>query len=126
MVNVFTIVTVCITIPAYGHIECVLFCFTCSTLQKNKKLNFCAMFRIPADPSSALQRSIQLEGSKEGDSSKDVHWRQDIQEMLGSVQDTFNDRSGKCKLINMSESSNKSQPFLKSESSSDHSLIIMH
>uniref|UniRef100_A0A8C4DZS9 Shroom family member 3 n=1 Tax=Dicentrarchus labrax TaxID=13489 RepID=A0A8C4DZS9_DICLA len=52
-------------------------------------------YRTPADPSSALQRSrstLQLEESREGDSSKDFPWRQDIQEMLGSMQDTSSNR----------------------------------
>ncbi|XP_076614705.1 protein Shroom3 isoform X1 [Chaetodon auriga] len=53
-------------------------------------------YRTPADPTSALQRSrssFQLEESREGDSSKDFPLRQDIQEMLGSMQDTSSNRS---------------------------------
>ncbi|XP_038590046.1 protein Shroom3 isoform X3 [Micropterus salmoides] len=53
-------------------------------------------YRTPADPSSALQRSrssFQLDESREGDTSKDFSWRQDIQEMLGSMQDTSFNRS---------------------------------
>lgn len=50
------------------------------------------VFRTPADPSSALQRSrssYHLEESRvEDDSSKELPWRQDIQEMLGSMLDT--------------------------------------
>ncbi|XP_032396199.1 protein Shroom3 isoform X2 [Etheostoma spectabile] len=48
-------------------------------------------YRTPADPSSALQRSrssFQLDESREGDSSKDFPRTQDIQEMLGYMQDT--------------------------------------
>ncbi|XP_040915540.1 protein Shroom3 isoform X2 [Toxotes jaculatrix] len=50
-------------------------------------------YRIPADPSSALQRSrssFQLSEPKEGDSSKDLPRRQTTQEMLASMQDTSN------------------------------------
>ncbi|XP_067431168.1 protein Shroom3 isoform X1 [Thunnus thynnus] len=53
-------------------------------------------YRTPADPSSALQRSrssFQLDESREGDRSKDFPWRQDIQEMLGSMQDTSFNRT---------------------------------
>ncbi|XP_053196500.1 protein Shroom3 [Scomber japonicus] len=53
-------------------------------------------YRTPADPSSALQRSrstYQLDESREGDRSKEFPWRQDIQEMLGSMQDTSLNRS---------------------------------
>lgn len=53
-------------------------------------------YRTPADPSSALQRSrssFQLDEPGEGDSSKDFPWRQDIQQMLGSMQDTSFNRS---------------------------------
>ncbi|XP_040014157.1 protein Shroom3 isoform X4 [Xiphias gladius] len=53
-------------------------------------------YRTPADPSSALQRSrstFQLDKSRETDNSKDFPRRQDIQEMLGSMQDTSFNRS---------------------------------
>ncbi|XP_035802118.2 protein Shroom3 isoform X2 [Amphiprion ocellaris] len=53
-------------------------------------------YRTPADPSSALQRSrstFQLDGSREGDSSKDFPWRQEIQEILVPMQDTSSNRS---------------------------------
>ncbi|KAA8584616.1 hypothetical protein FQN60_008401 [Etheostoma spectabile] len=53
-------------------------------------------YRTPADPSSALQRSrssFQLDESREGDSSKDFPRTQDIQEMLGYMQDTSLNRS---------------------------------
>ncbi|XP_023265477.1 protein Shroom3-like isoform X2 [Seriola lalandi dorsalis] len=51
-------------------------------------------YRTPTDPSSALQRSrssFQLDESS--DSSKDFPQRQDMQEMLGSMQDTSSNRS---------------------------------
>uniref|UniRef100_A0A671VC31 Shroom family member 3 n=1 Tax=Sparus aurata TaxID=8175 RepID=A0A671VC31_SPAAU len=58
-------------------------------------------YRHTADPSSALQRSrssFQLGEPREGDSSKDFPWRQDIQEMLGSTQDTsFNRPESHCR-----------------------------
>ncbi|XP_070706371.1 protein Shroom3 [Pempheris klunzingeri] len=53
-------------------------------------------YSTPADPSSVLQRSrssYQLEESREGDSNKDFPWRQDIQEMQGSMQETSAPRS---------------------------------
>ncbi|XP_078127741.1 protein Shroom3 isoform X3 [Sander vitreus] len=53
-------------------------------------------YRTPVDPSSALQRSrssFQLDESREGDSSKDFPRTQDIQEMLGYMQDTSFNRS---------------------------------
>lgn len=59
-------------------------------------LNFCVVFRTPADPSLALQRSrssLQLKESRDDDSSKDFPWSQDIQEMVGSMQDTSFNRS---------------------------------
>ncbi|XP_034751390.1 protein Shroom3 isoform X2 [Etheostoma cragini] len=52
-------------------------------------------YRAPADPSSALQRSrssFQLDESREGDSSKDFPRTQDIQEMMGYMQDTSSNR----------------------------------
>ncbi|KAG7499162.1 Shroom3-like isoform X1 [Solea senegalensis] len=52
--------------------------------------------RTLVDPSSALQRShstFQLEESREGYSSRDVHLRHDIQEVLGPMQDTSFNRS---------------------------------
>lgn len=74
------------------------------------------VFRTPADPSSALQRSrstFQLDESREGDSSKDFPWRQDNQEMLGSMQDTSYNRS---ESSNWSKSSNWSESFNRSVS----------
>ncbi|XP_028457438.1 protein Shroom3 isoform X1 [Perca flavescens] len=53
-------------------------------------------YRTPVDPSSALQRSrssFQLDESREGDSSKDFPLTQDIQEILGYMQDTSFNRS---------------------------------
>ncbi|XP_068562074.1 protein Shroom3 isoform X3 [Cebidichthys violaceus] len=53
-------------------------------------------YRTPADPSSALQRSrstFHLDESSEGESRKDFPRIQDIQEMLGSMQDTSLNRS---------------------------------
>ncbi|XP_047425761.1 protein Shroom3 isoform X2 [Mugil cephalus] len=53
-------------------------------------------YRVPADPASALQRSLssfQVDGSKKGDSGKEITWRQDVQEMLGPIQDTTSNRS---------------------------------
>ncbi|KAE8284788.1 Protein Shroom3 Shroom-like protein [Larimichthys crocea] len=53
-------------------------------------------YRTPADPSSALQRSrssYHLEESREDDSSKEFPLRQDIQKMLGSMQDMSFNRS---------------------------------
>ncbi|XP_036973380.1 protein Shroom3 isoform X2 [Acanthopagrus latus] len=56
-------------------------------------------YRHTADPSSALQRSrssLQLGEPREGDSSKDL--RQDIQEILGSMQNTsFNGPESHCR-----------------------------
>ncbi|CAM9307924.1 unnamed protein product [Lampetra planeri] len=54
--------------------------------------------RTSADPSSALQRSrssLHLEESREGDNRRDVLLRQDLQEMLGSLQDPSLSRSYK-------------------------------
>lgn len=63
--------------------------------------------RHTADPSSALQRSrssFQLGEPREGDSSKDL--RQDIQEILGSMQNTsFNGPESHCR----SDSSDRPQ-----------------
>ncbi|XP_044029263.1 protein Shroom3 isoform X4 [Siniperca chuatsi] len=42
-------------------------------------------YRNPADPRGEAE---QLDKSREGDNSKDFSWRQDIQDMLGSMQDT--------------------------------------
>ncbi|KAM7393317.1 hypothetical protein PAMA_008121 [Pampus argenteus] len=53
-------------------------------------------YRTQADPSSALQRSrssFQLDESRDGGSSKELPWRQDIQEMQGSMPDTSRNRS---------------------------------
>lgn len=53
-------------------------------------------YRTPADPSSALQRSrssFQLQETREGDSSKDFPRTQDIQEIMGTMQDTSFNRS---------------------------------
>lgn len=82
---------------------------------------FCVVFRTPADPSSALQRSrssFQLDEPRERDSSKDFPLRQDIQEMLGPMQDTSFNRSesSTSKSFSRSESS-RSESFSKSESS---------
>ncbi|KAM9841125.1 protein Shroom3 [Aulostomus maculatus] len=55
-------------------------------------------FRNTADPSLALQRSrssFHLGKSKEGDNTKSYPWRQDIQEILGPLQDTSFNRSHK-------------------------------
>ncbi|KAM8872719.1 protein Shroom3 isoform 1-T1 [Synchiropus picturatus] len=52
-------------------------------------------YRTPSDPNAALQRSrstFHLEESREGGSSKDFPWRQDVKEVLGSVQDTTDNR----------------------------------
>lgn len=54
------------------------------------------MFRTPTDPVSALQRSrssFHLDGSKEEDSSKNLPWRQEIQEIMAPMQDTSTNRS---------------------------------
>ncbi|XP_068609036.1 protein Shroom3 [Brachionichthys hirsutus] len=52
--------------------------------------------RTPADPSSALQRSLSsfhLKESREPDSLEDFRWKQDIEVIIGSMQDTsFNRR----------------------------------
>ncbi|XP_028273335.1 protein Shroom3 isoform X2 [Parambassis ranga] len=53
-------------------------------------------YRTPADPSSALQRSrssFQLDGSRESINSKDFPWRQEIQEIMGPMQDISTSRS---------------------------------
>ncbi|KAM4527733.1 protein Shroom3 isoform 2-T2 [Odontesthes bonariensis] len=53
-------------------------------------------YRIPGDPTSALQRSrssFQLHCSKEGDANKDLPWRQEIQEITDPLQDTSSNRS---------------------------------
>ncbi|KAK9532931.1 hypothetical protein VZT92_010289 [Zoarces viviparus] len=53
-------------------------------------------YRTPADPSSALQRSrstFNLDESREGESRTEFPRTRDIQEMLGSMQDTSLSRS---------------------------------
>ncbi|XP_041825420.1 protein Shroom3 isoform X2 [Melanotaenia boesemani] len=52
-------------------------------------------YRIPADPSSALQRSrssFQLDGSKEGDTSKDLSLRQENHEIMEPLQELLSNR----------------------------------
>ncbi|KAM9820810.1 protein Shroom3 [Neosynchiropus ocellatus] len=52
-------------------------------------------YRTPSDPNAALQRSrstFHLEESREGGSSKDFPCRQDVKEVLGSMQDTTDNR----------------------------------
>lgn len=61
-----------------------------------KYIYICLLFRMPADPSLALQRSrssFHLKESRESDSGKDLPWGQDLQGMLGSLQDTSFNRS---------------------------------
>lgn len=63
---------------------------------EKKCLHFYVAFRTQADPSLALQRSrssLQLKESREDDDSKDLPWAQDIQEILGPMQDTSFNRS---------------------------------
>lgn len=78
--------------------------------------------RSPADPSSALQRSrstFQLKESGEADGPEDAPWRQDMQVLLGSLQDTSVNR----KESSGSECSNRSE-FTRAKcftgSDSDH------
>lgn len=144
-IHVFVIVTVFITIPAlYAHmyplvcrsklfpssknmyyvfLQCTYGSpFRLSHIQwtlppVKRQLNFFVIFRTPADPTSALQRSrssFQLEESREGDSSKDFPWRRDTQEMLGSMQDTS---------FNRSESFNSSESLHRSEFSGNHRSV---
>ncbi|XP_069369794.1 protein Shroom3 isoform X2 [Paralichthys olivaceus] len=66
------------------------------TLSYRGTSNDLMKYRTTADPSSALQRSrssFQLEDSREMDGNKDFTWRQDVQEVLGTMQDTPLNRS---------------------------------
>ncbi|XP_073334647.1 protein Shroom3 [Pagrus major] len=82
-------------------------------------------YRTTADPSSALQRSrssFQLEEPREGDSGKDFPWRQDIQEMLGSMQDTSFNRSYRDSVKDAQSKVLRSTSFRRRDLSSSISL----
>lgn len=54
------------------------------------------VYRTAADPTSALQRSrssYHLQASREGESSREFPWKQDIEEMLAPMQDTACNKS---------------------------------
>ncbi|XP_042339485.1 protein Shroom3-like, partial [Plectropomus leopardus] len=78
-------------------------------------------YRTSADPSSALQRSrssFQLEESRDRDGSKDFPRTQDIQEILGSMQDTSYNRSYRDSLKDVQSKVLRSTSFRRRDLSS--------
>ncbi|XP_026153784.1 protein Shroom3 isoform X2 [Mastacembelus armatus] len=83
-------------------------------------------YRTLADPKSALQRSrssFQLDNSREGNSSKDSPLRHDIQEMLGSMQDTSFNRSYRDSLKDAQSKVLQSTSFIRKDLSSSVSHL---
>ncbi|XP_029941542.1 protein Shroom3 isoform X2 [Salarias fasciatus] len=77
--------------------------------------------RSSADPSLALQRSrstLQVDASSYGDGGKDFPWRQEIQELLGPIQDIHANRSYRDRLKDAQSSVLRSTSFRRRDLSS--------
>ncbi|XP_041666406.1 protein Shroom3 isoform X2 [Cheilinus undulatus] len=77
--------------------------------------------RTPTDPNAALQRSrssFHLNESREGNSSRDLPWRQEIHQLMGSVQDTSPNRSYRDSLIDAQSKVLRSTSFRRRDLSS--------